>query len=118
MKVTAKEREFNIFELFLHDSDAADVCPFDPQSLRAWLNKKAEELYPEYHVEFVSADDTFASSCWYVHFNLNRYDYEGDQVRYVSYPTERVHDERSFRRQLPPELDEVLLELNKAAVEL
>lgn len=113
MKVRAREREFNVFELFLHDSAGTSVAPFDEMSLAVAMNEWAEKICPESFVEFVCSDDTFASSTWHVKFNTDRYEFDKEgQNKFQVYPAARVYDEREFRRSLPPELDELLLELN------
>lgn len=113
MKVKAREREFNIFELFLHDGAGGSVAPFDERSLAAALNQWAEKVCPESFVWFVCPDDTFASSTWHVRFNTDRYEFDKDgQNKFQTYPAQRAYGEREFRRSLPPELDELLLELN------
>jgi hypothetical protein len=118
MKVQAKEREFSIFDLFCHDHESVNVRPFSQWALAAALTTMAEELYPEYFIQFVCPDDSGLGQ-WNVRFNKNRYDYDNDNnPKYTLYPMPRVYDERAFRRLLPAELDEVLLELNKVVVEL
>ena len=114
MNVRAKARGFNIFDLFLHDGKTS-VMPFDESSLRAWLDKKAEELYPEYHVAFQCPDDTFGSSHWYVCFALNRWDHK---MKPDSFPKARLYDEREFRHSIPAELEALLVKLNGLAIEL
>jgi hypothetical protein len=119
MKVRAIEREFNIFEIFCHDDEMSSTRPFDGWEMARVLNEKAEELYPDRYVWFVCPDESGLGQ-WNVRFNKDRHDY-GDglgDVRFKTYPMPRVYDERAFRRLLPAELDEVLLELNKLDFEL
>jgi hypothetical protein len=93
MNVSAGKRTFNIFSLFLHDSDESGISPFDGAALREWLNKRAAELYPEYYVEFQSPDDAFASSHWYVRFALDRWVH--DMKPPEAYPNGRDYTTRS-----------------------
>lgn len=114
MNISAGKREFNIFSLFLHDNEAADVCPFSQWELAKKLDEAAEKLYPERRVHFVSPDES-GNSAWQVWFKKDRY----DDGSFPVFPgTMRAYDERTFRRSLPAELDEVLLELNKADIVL
>lgn len=118
MRVRAKQRDFNIFELFLHDNEATSVTPFSQWDLAKKLNEMADDMCPEMFVQFVSPDDSSLSQ-WNVRFSTDRYDTDDHgEPKYQTYPTPRVYDERVFRRMLPPELDELLLELNKADIEL
>jgi len=116
MIVKAKDRNFNVFELFLHDNEAADVKPFNQWELSKRLNEMALDICPECFVYFVCPDDSCLSQ-WNVRFNTERYecDDKGEQ-KFQTYPAQRVYDERVFRRMIPPELDELLLELNKAEI--
>lgn len=119
MNASAGKREFSIFSLFLHDNEAADARPFSQWELAKALNAKAIDLYPHRLVEFVCPDDS-GNSAWYVRFNANRYTVNGrgEQVFDVFPGVTRCYDERTFRRIIPVELDEVLLELDKADIVL
>ena len=112
MKVSAKEREFNLFERFLHDADS--VSPFDEDDLVKKLNELAERLAPDCYIEIRASD----LSSWSVLWNesrMNWAEYPGGNFK-VFPGTTRVYDERAFRRSLPAQLDEVLLDLNEAVV--
>ena len=111
MKVSASKREFNIFELFLHDSETVDAKPFSPWELMKKLNETAEKMYPERYVNFECSD---ISSTWKVWFQKDRVRIDDADP----YPQNRVYDERVFRNSIPVELDEILLELNKADIVL
>lgn len=118
MKVKAKEREFSIYDLFCHDHEATSVSPFSDWDVAQALNIKAQDLYPERYVFFVCPSDSSLSQ-WNVRFSADRYDYDdNNDVKYETYPMPRVYDERAFRKLIPVELDEVLMELNNTVVEL
>ena len=117
MKVSVSEQEVNIFELFLRDREADGETPFDPWDLAVHLDALAAAAYPDRFVEFVPPDGPWEG--WSVRFNADGRDRdEHGSVRFQTYPVLEVCDERVLRRMIPPELDEVLLELNKAKVEL
>ena len=117
MKVRAKEREFNVFEMFCHDDEASSTWPFDGWEVARALNEKAGEMYPDRYVWFVCPDDSGLSQ-WSVRFNKDRSDYDREDTDYYTFPQVRVYDESSFRRQIPAELDEVLMEMNNTGFEL
>lgn len=118
MKVKAKVREFNIFSLFLHESNDSDVSPFDQLSLERWLNEHVSSAFPDVFVQFVSPMNSSLGQ-WNVRFNENAYDY-GDDGRnnFDTYPMPRVYDDKAFRKLIPAKLKEVLLELNKIEIDL
>jgi hypothetical protein len=119
MKVQAKQKEFNIYNLFLHDNGEAEVTPFDQWSLAKKLNELAQGITSwSMFIDFVSPRDS-DSSQWQIRFNKSAYDTgEDGRMRCKVYPTTRVYDERSFRRNIPVELDEVLMELDKVDIVL
>lgn len=115
MTVTATKREFNIYDLFLHDMPQAEVAPFGEWNLAKALNETAVMLYPHRLVEFVCPADS-GNSQWYVRFKPDRYvDGDGFDV----FPgVNRCYDERTLRKLLPVELDEVFMEMNKVDIVL
>ena len=118
MRVQAKQKTFNIYELFLHDNEATNVTPFSQLDLAKKLNEMAEDMCPEMFVQFVCPDDSCLSQ-WNIRFNTDRYECgDNGETKFQTYPMSRVYDERVFRRMLPPELDELLMELDKASVVL
>jgi hypothetical protein len=115
MKVSAKERGFNLFERFLFDlHDAEGVSPFDEDDLVKKLNELAERLAPDCYIEIVASD----ISSWSLLWNESRTNWaKNPDKNFKVFPgTTRVYDERAFRRSLPAQLDEVLLDLNEAVV--
>jgi hypothetical protein len=118
MKVKAKQREFRLYHLFLHDHESTSVYPFDQWSMAKRLNELAEDMFPEMLVVFVSPDDSGMSQ-WNVRFSKDRYDttFNGE-TKYQMYPMPRVYSEREFRRLLPKELDKALKELDKVVIVL
>ena len=112
MNVSAGKREFNIFDLFLHDKSPDAMIPFNSCELVKWMNDEAEKLYPQRFVNFECSDILCSSWKVWFHPELHRAD-DSDP-----YPNKRVYDERTFRNSIPAELDEVLLALNKADIVL
>ena len=52
-------------------------------------------------------------------FNVDRYECDDQgENKFQMYPMHRMYDERTFRRLIPAELDEVLLEMNNVVVNL
>lgn len=118
MKVRAAERQFNIFELFIHDHEATEVRPFCQWTLQQRLNELAEAQFPDSYVFFTCPDDNGLSQ-WNVHFNKDRYDYDSQPgVKFRTYPQPRVHSVKDFLKLIPRELETILRALENVEIEL
>jgi hypothetical protein len=112
MYVSTGKKHFDIWNLFVHDHDQANVAPFDDQALAKHLNDMAALSYPDAFFQMNPPSGNGLSQ-WNVWFAPDRYKTLSDGMPdFDVYPKRHISGRDEMVKAIPEQLTVILEQLN------